>query len=587
MAAAAVGVQKRAGGSFLVEDHPAAESFTPEDLTAEHLAIRRSAREFFEKEIAPNVDAILEGSKDIAVAVLRKAAEVGFESILTPERFGGMELDLASSMVVAEELARDGSFGGWHGAHAGIGTLPVLLFGTEAQKAKYLPRLSSAELIGAYCLTEPHAGSDSLAAKTKAVLSEDGRYYILNGQKAWITNGGRADLFTVFAKIDGEKFTAFLVERAFGGVTNGKEERKMGIKGSSTTVVNFDDVKVPVENLLGEIGRGHIIAFNILNLGRLKLGPSSVGASKASLATSIRYATQRKAFGTEIANFGMIQHKLAEMAIRTFAAESMTYRVEGLISGHLADFSWSAPNAAFVMMKAIEEFAAECSMVKVYATEVLDYCVDEAVQIHGGNGYSAEYPVERAYRDSRINRIFEGTNEINRLLATGTIVKRAAAGRIPLAAKAKELISEVLSGPSRSDSASEEARIVANAKKVGLLLLARMFEKFGAAMDKQQEAMAGITDVLMEAFAMESSLLRIQKTGNSGTGAEMCAVFVRDAMLRIDASATTVLAVCSEGDSLRTDVKVLRRLTKFDPVNAIAVRRGIAAKLIAAGHYVV
>ncbi len=579
--------QKRTGGSFLVEDHPANESFTPEDLTSEHQAIRKAAREFFEKEVAPNVEAILEGNKTVAVAVLRKAAELGFESILTPERFGGMELDLASSMVVAEELARDGSFGGWHGAHAGIGTLPLLLFGTEAQKAKYLPKLSSAELIGAYCLTEPHAGSDSLAAKTKAVLSEDGTHYVLNGQKAWITNGGRADLFTVFAKIDGEKFTAFLVERAFGGVTNGKEERKMGIKGSSTTVVNFDDVKVPVENLLGEIGRGHIIAFNILNLGRLKLGPSGVGGSKASLAVSITYAKQRKAFGTEIANFGMIQHKLAEMAIRTFAVESMTYRVEGLINGHLEGFSWAEPNAAFTMMKAIEEFAAECSMVKVYATELLDYCVDEAVQIHGGNGYSAEYPVERAYRDSRINRIFEGTNEINRLLASGTIVKRAAAGRLPLMQKAKALIGEIMSGPDGTEYASEEARLVANAKKVALLLLARVFEKFGTAMDKQQEAMAGITDVLMELFAMESSVLRIQKTGNKGTGAEMCAVFLRDAMLRIDASATTVLAACAEGDALRTDMKVLRRFTKFDPVNTIALRRGIAARLIATGHYVV
>jgi alkylation response protein AidB-like acyl-CoA dehydrogenase len=489
-------VQKRAGGSFLVEDHPASEIFTPEDLTAEHHAIRRAAREFFDKEIAPNADAIIAataaGNYDLQVSLLRKAAELGFESILTPERFGGMELDLSSSMVVAEEMARDGSFGGWHGAHAGIGSMPILLFGTEEQKRKYLPRLSSAELVAAYCLTEPHAGSDSLAAKTKAVLSEDGTHYVLTGQKAWITNGGRADLFTVFAKIDGEKFTAFLVERAFGGVSSGKEEHKMGIKGSSTTVVNFDDVKVPVENLLGEIGRGHIIAFNILNLGRLKLGPSGVGGSKAALQTSIQYAKQRKAFGTEIAHFGMIQHKLAEMAIRTFAVESMTYRVEGLINGHLADFSWDTPNAAFVMMKAIEEFAAECSMVKVYATELLDYCVDEAVQIHGGNGYSSEYPVERAYRDSRINRIFEGTNEINRLLASGTIVKRAAAGRIPLMAKAKELLAEILSGHGGTDFDSEEAHLVASAKKVALLLLARVFEKFGTAMDKQQEAMAAV-----------------------------------------------------------------------------------------------
>jgi alkylation response protein AidB-like acyl-CoA dehydrogenase len=568
----------RVGGGFLTEDQPASEVFTPEDLTEEHKAIGRAAREFFEKEVAPNVEAMVHGDRDLAVSLLRKAAALGFESILTPEKYGGMELDMASSMVVAEELARDGSFAGWHGAHAGIGTMPLLLFGTEAQKQKYLPKLSTAELVAAYCLTEPHAGSDALAAKTRADLSPDGKHYVLNGQKMWITNGGKADLFTVFAKINGEQFSAFLVERAFPGVTSGNEEQKMGIKGSSTTAVFLDNVPVPVENLLGEIGRGHIIAFNILNLGRLKLGPFAVGASKSVLRVSIAYAKQRKAFGVEIASFGMIRHKLAEMAIRTYAAESISYRVEGLIQGHLEGFSWDTDDAPRRFMKAIEEFAAECSMVKVYASEVLDYVVDEGVQIHGGYGYHQDYAVERAYRDSRINRIFEGTNEINRLLTTGMLLKRAQQGRLSLVKAAKGLMDEILSGPSQS------SELVPNAKKIALLLLATAFEKFGAEMDKQQEVLAGIADVLMETFAMESCQLRSEKTGQ---GADICAVFLRDAMTRIEGFARTVLAACSEGDALRSNMAVLRRFAKFEPVDSIALRRSIAEKLINAGHYVV
>ena len=330
----------KTGGSFLIEDHAANEVLTPADLTEEHRAIARTTREFFEREVAPNADAIQHGDRDLAVAILRKAAALGLEAILTPERYGGMEMDMTSVMVVAEQIAGDGSFAAWHGAHAGIGTLPLLLFGTEEQKQKYLPKLSSCEFVGAYCLTEPQTGSDAMAIKTRADLSPDGQYYVLNGQKMWITNGGKADFFTVFAKINGEQFSAFLVERTFPGVSSGAEEKKMGIKGSSTTPVFFDNVQVPVGNLLGEPGRGHIIAFNILNIGRLKLGPFTVGAAKHVLAVSLAYAKQRKAFGHEIADFGMIQHKLAEMAIRIFAAESVTYRTEGLISGHLEGFSW-------------------------------------------------------------------------------------------------------------------------------------------------------------------------------------------------------------------------------------------------------
>src|SRR5579863_7286801 len=500
---------KTAGGLFLIEDQSPHAVFTPEDLTEEHHAIARTAREFFDKEVAPHVEEMQHGDFDVAVALLRKAAALGLESILTPEKYGGMEMDLTADMVVAEQFARDGSFGGWHGAHAGIGTMPILLFGTEAQKQQYLPKLSRAETVASYCLSEPHAGSDALAAKTRADLSADGTHYILNGQKMWITNGGKADLFTVFAKIGGEQFSAFLVERGFPGVTTGAEEKKMGIKGSSTTAVFFDNVPVPVENLLGETGRGHIIAFNILNLGRLKLGAFAVGGAKNVLQISIAYAKDRKAFGTTISHFGLIRHKLAEMAIRIFATESMTYRVQGLIESHLEGFTWNEPDAERRIMKAVEEFAAECSIIKVCASEMLDYVVDEGVQIHGGYGYHQDYAVERAYRDSRINRIFEGTNEINRLLITGMLLKRAQQGRLGLVKAAKALMEEVLAGPSTGGG------MVSNAKKIALLLMALAFEKYGVELENQQEVVAGIADVIMETFAMESAQLRSQKNGNA------------------------------------------------------------------------
>ncbi len=574
----------KTGGSFLIEEHPAKEVFTPADLTEEHKAIARTAREFFDRDVAPNAEAVLHGDLNLAVATLRKAASLGLEAILTPERYGGMEMDMTSVMVVAEQIAGDGSFAAWHGAHAGIGTLPLLLFGTSEQKEKYLPKLSSCEFVGAYCLTEPQTGSDAMAIKTRADLSPDGQHYILNGQKMWITNGGKADFFTVFAKIGGEQFSAFLVERTFPGVSSGAEEKKMGIKGSSTTPVFFDNVQVPVANLLGEPGRGHIIAFNILNIGRLKLGPFAVGAAKADLAVSLAYAKQRKAFGHEIASFGMIRHKLAEMAIRIFAAESVAFRVEGLISEHLEGFSWDEPDAAKRMMKAVEEFAAECSIVKVYASEMLDYVVDEGVQIHGGYGFHQDYAVEKAYRDSRINRIFEGTNEINRLLVTGMLLKRAQQGRLGLVKAAKGLMDEILAGPSLSSSTeSEEQRLVRNAKKIALLLLGSAFEKFAAAMEEQQEVMAGIADVIMEIFAMESSLLRAEKTS---TGADMTAVILRDGMTRIEGFAKPVLAACGEGDALRSKMTVLRRFAKHEPVDSIAIRRRISDRQLAAGHYV-
>jgi butyryl-CoA dehydrogenase len=594
MATAVAVLPKTKGGAFLIEERTPQEIFTPEDLTDEHRAIGRTADEFWNKEVAPNLEEIDHGNHDVAVKVLKKSAELGLTAILTPERYGGMELDLTSAMVAAEHLARDGSYSAWHGAHSGIGTTPLLLFGTEEQKQRYLPKLSSAEMIGAYCLSEPQAGSDALAAKTRADLALDGKHYILNGQKMWITNGGRADLYTIFAKVGGEQFSAFLVERKFPGVQPGAEEKKMGIKGSSTTAVYLDNVQVPVENLLGEIGRGHIIAFNILNLGRLKLGPFAVGGSKNVLALSIKYAKERKAFGTTISQFGMIQHKLAEMAIRIFAAETLSYRVVGQIEALLEGFSWSQPDASRVMMKAVEEFAAECSIIKVYGSEVLDYVVDEGVQIHGGYGFHQDYAVERAYRDSRINRIFEGTNEINRLLVPGIMLKRAAKGTLPLVAAAQGVLAEVLGGPKSEDSIdgpfADETKLARNAKKVALLLMGVAYQKYLTAIDQQQEVLAGICDVSMEAFAMESYTLRARKLAESGKGAQaadMCRVFVRDAMARIEVAARTVLAGCSEGDTLRANLAVLRRFTKYEPVDAIALRRQIAGRLLDAERYVV
>src|SRR6202051_3486247 len=476
------------GGAFLIEDRSPNEIFTAEDLNEEHLAIARTVDQFWTNEVEPHLEAIRQQTPGVALSVLRNSADLGLTAVAIPERFGGMEMDLASVMIVGEHLGRDASYGSWHSSHTGIGTLPVLFFGTEEQKQRYLPRLATAEILAAYALTEPLAGSDALAVRTRADLSPDGKYYVLNGQKMWITNGGAADLFTVFAKVSGERFTAFLVERSFPGVTSGAEEHKMGIKGSSTTAVYFDNVRVPVENVLGEIGRGHIIAFNILNIGRLKLGPGAVGGAKNVLAICLKYAKERKAFGSAIAEVGAIQHKLAEMAIRTFAVESMVWRVVGLIESQLAQSAHDKDKHADSQteLKAVEEYAAECSMIKVYASEMLDYVVDEGVQIHGGYGYHQDYAVERAYRDSRINRIFEGTNEINRLLATGMLLKRAQRGQLPLVEAVKKLQAEILAGPTLSAAGDEEARLVANAKKVALFTLGVAYQKYMTALEDQQ-----------------------------------------------------------------------------------------------------
>jgi alkylation response protein AidB-like acyl-CoA dehydrogenase len=593
MATSTFAPTKHKGGSFLLESTAPEEVFTPEDFTAEHHAIARTTDDFWNKEVAPHLEAIQHQEPGLAVSILRKSGQLGLTGVLLPEKFGGMEMDLTSAMLVAEGVSRDGSYSAWHGAHTGIGTLPLLLFGTEEQKQRYMPKLATAEMVAAYCLSEPQAGSDSLAARTRADLSADGKYYVLNGQKMWITNGGSADLYTIFAKVGGEKFTAFLVERAYPGVNPGAEEKKMGIKGSSTTAIYLDNVKVPVENVLGEIGKGHLIAFNILNLGRLKLGPFAIGGAKEVLRASLKYAKERKAFGKSIAEFGMIQHKLAEMAVRLYATESMSYRVVGLIEQELTDFSWDDPKAGKREMKAVEEYAAECSYIKVFASEMLDYVTDEGVQIHGGYGYHQDYAVERAYRDSRINRIFEGTNEINRLLATGMLLKRAQRGTLPLVEAVKKLQAELLSGPSLSTNGhagpfSEETKLVENAKKVALLALGVAFQKFQAKLEEEQEVLAGITEIAMNAFAMESVLLRTEKMAKHGKGeiaADLTRVFVREAMEIVESSAKTVLAASSEGDMLRTNLAVLKRFTKFEPVNVIALRRKVAAKLLAAEKY--
>ncbi len=581
MASSIISPTRLKGGGFLLEPSSPDQLFSPEDFTDEQQAIARTTEEFWTKEVAPNVDAIQHQEPGVAVAVLRKAAALGLTSVHLPEEYGGMGMDLASVMIVAEGLAKDGSYAAWHGGQSGIGALPLLLFGSEEQKKRYLPKIASAELVAAYALSEPQAGSDALAARTRADLSPDGKYYILNGQKMWITNGGAADFFTIFAKVGGEKFTAFLVERTFPGFSSGAEEKKMGIKGSSTTALYLDNVPVPVENVLGEIGRGHIIAFNILNIGRLKLGPFACGGAKEVLRLSLKYANERKAFGKSIGEFGMIQHKLAEMAIRIFATESATYRVVGLIEGELAHQS---------ELKAVEEFAAECSYIKIFASEMLDYVTDEGVQIHGGYGYHQDYAVERAYRDSRINRIFEGTNEINRLLATGMLLKRAQRGQLPLVEAVKKLQAEILAGPALAAVASEDARLVENAKKIALFTLGIAYQKFGAGLEEQQEVLASITDIAMNAFAMESVYLRTHKIAKLRKGeiaAEICPVFLREAMEIAEDAARNVLAACSEGDALRTNLAVLKRFAKFEPVNAIAARRRIAARLLTAGRYMV
>ena len=583
------------GGSFLLETRRPEEVFTPEDFSEQHQLIGQTADEFAVNEIVPNIEKIEHKDFSVTRDLLKKAGELGLSSAEIPEAFGGLEMDKVTAAVIADHIAKYAGFATTWGGHTGIGTLPIVYFGTEEQKQKYLPRLASGEIVGAYALSESTSGSDALNCRTRATLSPDGRHYILNGEKMWITNAGFADLFTVFAKIDGEKFSAFLVEKTFPGFSVGAEEHKMGIRGSSTCPIILNDCKVPVENLLGEAGKGHLIAFNILNIGRFKLGAMCVGGGRVSLENAIGYAKQRKAFNKVIADFGLVREKIANMATLLFVGESLVYRTVGMMDAALSEVDKSAPDAAKQTLKAIEEYAVECSIIKVWGSEMIDYVVDETVQIYAGYGFVEEYPAERAYRDARINRIFEGTNEINRLIITGFLLKRAMTGQLPLMPAIKKLMDEVLSGPSMGEeiegALAEERKLVGQAKKLGLFAAGSATQKYMQGIQDQQEIMGAIADMTIETYAMESAVLRAQKIvaskGEAGASlaVAMTRVYLSQAMEKIEAAARKVIAAVADGDMLRTQLAILRRLAKYQPFNTIALRQQIAHKMIERGKY--
>jgi alkylation response protein AidB-like acyl-CoA dehydrogenase len=581
------------GGSFLIEERSPSEVFTPEDFTEEHRMIAETTRQFIDNEVTPQVDQLEQHDWDLSRRLIKEAAELGLIGANIPEEYGGLGLDQTSGALVGENIGRSASFATTLGAESGIGLLPIIYFGTEAAKQKYLPKIAAGELVTAYALTEAGAGSDAMAGKATARLSADGTEYILNGEKMWITNGGFADIFIVFAKVDGDKFSAFIVERQ-PGLTSGAEEHKMGIKGSSTTALVLSDVRTPTENLLGEVGKGHKIAFNILNIGRFKLGAMCSGGMKLMVNEAVRYANERQQFGKSISSFGAIKAKLGEMAIRTWVGESMVYRTLGLIEAGIGAIEDDKDMDA--RLRAIEEYAAECSIIKVALSEYCNYVADEMVQIYGGYGYSADYPAERAYRDSRINRIFEGTNEINRMLVPGRLMKSAMSGRLALLPAAQALMDEVLSPQMPSFDEDEgvliaEQKLAKNAKKVALMILGTAAQKYMMKLADQQEVLLGIADVIIDTFAMESAILRAQKLAASqGESAaeryiDMTQVFCNDAMERISVSAKNTLAAMSEGDELRTLLAALRRFTKLSPVNTVAARQRIANVLIDANKW--
>jgi butyryl-CoA dehydrogenase len=583
------------GGSFLLESRPHTQIFTPEDFTEQHQLIGQTAEEFAQNEIVPNIEKMEHKDFSVSRALLKKAGELGLSSVEIPEIYGGLEMDKVTAAVIADHIAKYAGFATTWGGHTGIGTLPIVYFGTDEQKEKYLPRLAAGEIVGAYALSEASSGSDALNCRARATLSADGKHYVLNGEKMWITNAGFADLFTVFAKIDGEKFTAFLVERTFAGFSIGSEEHKMGIRGSSTCPIILNDCQVPAGNVLGEIGRGHVIAFNILNVGRFKLGAMCVGGARSSLNNAVAYAKQRKAFGKVIADFGLVREKLANMAMLTYVGESMVYRTIGMMDEALSAVNKSASDAPAQTLKAIEEYAIECSIIKVWASEMVDYVVDETVQIYGGYGFVEEYPAERAYRDARINRIFEGTNEINRLIISGFLLKRAMSGQLALMPAIKQLMDEVLSGPSLGEQVegplAEEQKLVASAKKLGLFAAGAATQKYMQAIQDQQEIMGAIADIVIEIYAMESAVLRSLKiAGAQGEAAAaipvaMTRAYLSQAMEKIEANARKIIAAVAEGDMLRTQLAILRRLAKHDPYNTIELRQQIAQKVIERGKY--
>lgn len=582
------------GGSFLIQNRTPDEIFTPEDFSDEHRQIAATAAKFAREEIlasAPEVEA-----KELGVmrTLLQAAADLGFTSVDIPEAYGGMGMDKITSSLITDRLSVLASFSTAFGAHIGIGTLPLVWYGTEEQKKRYLPKVATAEWIAAYALSEASSGSDAMNIRTRATLSPDGKHYLLNGEKMWITNCGIADLFTVFAKIDGEKFSAFLVERSFPGLSVGAEEHKLGIRGSSTCPLVLHDCQVPVENLLGEPGKGHHIAFNVLNVGRFKLAVACVGGARYALTDMIRYAKDRKAFGKSIAEFGMIQRKIATAAARLYAAESMVYRTVGMIDASLAQIGEGGDSRE--IQRRIEEYAVECSILKVYGSEMISYLADELVAVMGGYGYVEDYPAERFYRDARINRIFEGTNEINRLIITGWLMKRAMKGQLPLMGAIKNLMDEVMQPPSL-DSGEEtgevlarEAGMLAAARKVALFAAGVASQRYLTALEEQQEIMADLADVIAQVYALESSLLRARKLAASGkapaaAAAAMTGMIAEEALTTAEQAARRILAACAEGDELRTQLAILRRLAKSVPADVIGLSRAVARQCIAAEKY--
>ena len=595
MATTAIPKTKISGGSFLLEERQTADVFTPEDFSDQQKMIGQTTSEFAVNEILPQAEKIEHKDYSISRDLLKKAGDLGLSGVEIPEAYGGLEMDKVTAAIIADNMAKYAGFATTWGAHSGIGMLPIVYFGTEEQKKKYLPQLATGETVGAYALSEATSGSDALNCRARAVLSQDGKHYILNGEKMWITNGGFADLFTVFAKIDGDKFSAFLVERNFPGFSTGAEEHKMGIRGSSTCPVILNDCKVPVENLLGEIGKGHVIAFNILNVGRFKLGAMCVGGARVSIESAIAYARQRKAFGKSIGEFGLVREKIANMATLIYVGESLVYRTVGMMDALLSEIDSASPDAAKERRKAIEEYAVECSILKVWGSEMIDYVVDETLQIYAGYGFVEEYPAERAYRDARINRIFEGTNEINRLIITGFLLKRAMSGQLPLMPAIKKLMDEVLSGPSVGEEVegplADERKMVAQAKKLGLFVSGAATQKYMQGIQEQQEVMGAIADMTIEIYAMESAVLRAQKMveqkgeASAALPLAMTRVYLTQALEKVEAAAKKVIADVADGDMLRTQLAIVRRLSKHEPFNTIALRQQIARETIEAGKY--
>jgi alkylation response protein AidB-like acyl-CoA dehydrogenase len=581
------------GGSYLISSITPEEIFTPADLSDDQRLIGQTAEEFVAKDVVPLIPELELHKEGLMAQTLKKAGEIGLLGGAIPEEYGGAGLDKISATVLAEKLAVYASFAVSHGGHAGIGTIPIVYFGTDAQKKKYLPKIATGEWLSCYCLSEPQAGSDALAARTRAVLSPDGKNWILNGQKMWITNGGFADVYVVFAKVDGEKFSCFIVERGTPGFTAGAEEKKMGIRGSSTVPLFFENAAIPKENLLHEIGRGHIVAFNTLNVGRFSLGAYCLGGAKKMLEVSSKYAKERTAFGKTLSEFGLIKTKLGEMAIRTYAIECMVYHTTGMIEAAVA-IPGAGGDKIHQAMQVLEEYAIESSICKVAGSETLDYCVDEAVQIFGGYGFHEDYPVARAYRDSRVNRIFEGTNEINRMLIIQMLLKRAMAGAIPLIPAAMKLTEEILAGPSFEESASgafaEEERSVAQSKKIFLLAAGTAVQKYRDQLADNQEIVAALANIAMDVFAMESSLRRAQKSAAvrgeaANVMGDAARTFIYDAMDRIEKEARTALGATVDGDTLVTQLAVLRRFAKHAPLDTIAIRRRVADAVLAQDRY--